>query len=272
MVTPGLGDFEDAVQARGGKVVFLSGRWKPDMARASLIALRRARLGNEPNLVIGNPGHDDPSKAVSDAEAKKMAQDRIRAEYGLPVAIFDDRKSNLDAVASLKSTGKVAKDFLTVVSCIPGYSAAPLDPAAADVLVHSNFYLNRVDPRAVAAAALPAVAAGGIQEPSSMVPGGVATASAVLLQGTRRKSLGVAPSAPVVLPHIAVMSKVLKSNEASRRREEGIVRVVSLERGRGIQKQTQIDTGLYKQLAITYGVTFILFYISMYQDMVQSMW
>ena len=236
MVTPGLWEFEDAVQARGGKVVFLSGRWKPDMARASLIALRRARLGNEPNLVIGNPGHDEPSKKVGDAEAKKMAQDRIRAEYGLPVAMFDDRKSNLDAVASLKGTGKVAEDFVTVVSCIPGYSAAPLSAAGADVLVHSNFYLNRVDPRAAAAAATvpAAAAAAGIQE-RSIIAGVDATASAAILTSgssallrgaTKADSLGVV-SAPLVLPHIAEMSKVLRSNGAGERREQGIVRVVS---------------------------------------------
>jgi len=235
VVTAGLGEFEDAVQARGGKVVFLSGRWKPDMARASLIALRRARLGNEPNLVIGNRGHDDPSKKVGDAEAKKMAQDGIRAEYGLPVAMFDDRKSNLDAVASLKGTGKVAEDFITVVSCIPGYSAAPLNAAGADLLVHSNFYLNRVDPRAPATAATPpAVAAAGTQE-RSMITGVDATVSAAtealgssaLLRGTTRVDSSDVVAAPVVLPHIAEMSKVLRSNGAGERREQGIVRVAT---------------------------------------------
>jgi len=197
VVTPGLAEFEDAVQARGGTVVFVSGRWKPDMARATLIALRRARLSNEPNLVIGNKFHDDPNIKMSDADAKKEAQKVIRAKYGLPVAMFDDRKSNLDAVASLNKTGLVASDFISVVSCIPGYSSAPIAASAPAI---SNFFLNRIDPRAgPGSAAAAAAAASG----PSLSLGDTATLPAA--PRPSRMLLNADPSADVA-PRAAVVS------------------------------------------------------------------
>lgn len=175
VITPGLSEFEDAVQALGGTVVFISGRWTSEMARASRIALHRAHMGNEPNLVIGNKGHDDPSKPLSDSDAKKQAQDYIRAHYGLPVAMFDDRKSNLDAVASLRGD-KVAADFVAVVSCIPGYSAAPTATSDPTLPAISNFFLNRLDPRAPDGSAAAAAAATAAATTSPAAAGAATTA------------------------------------------------------------------------------------------------
>lgn len=146
--TEGLSDFERRVIKAGGSIVFVSGRWRPEMVEASYTALRRAGLQEPIQLLIGNPSHDaDPGERKSDAEIKKEMQKQINAQYGLPVAYIDDRISNLNAVAALKREGNlVAQDFIIAVSCIPGYSAAATheDPAVAAI---SNFFLERKDPR-----------------------------------------------------------------------------------------------------------------------------
>ena len=207
VVTPGLADFENAVQAHGGTVVFVSGRWKPDMARATVIALRRARLSNEPNLVIGNKFHDDPNNKMSDADAKKAAQEEIRKKYGLPVAMFDDRKSNLDAVASLSQNpltrGKlVAHDFISVVSCIPGYSAAPTaDP---DLPAISNFFLDRIDPRVGASSAAAAADANGPRGDANLPAATAAVPASTMLPAV--KASVQADTTADVTSHAAVVS------------------------------------------------------------------
>ncbi|GCA62296.1 ribose 5-phosphate isomerase, type A [Kipferlia bialata] len=144
--TEGLADLEERVHEAGGQLVFVSGRWKQDMISATHTSLSRAGLRHPIQVVIGNPGHDTPGKVITDAEAKVLLQREV-AKYGTPVAYIDDRKTNLDAVAALAGNG-VAQDFVTVVACVPGYSAADYhkDPS---VKATSNLYVDRVDPRAV---------------------------------------------------------------------------------------------------------------------------
>lgn len=145
--TEGLANFERRVTAAGGLLVFVSGRWQADMIEATYASLRRAGLKESINLVIGNPGHDSSSgEKISDAQAKVLMQKKIISEYGLPVAYIDDRIDNLEKVAAavLKQYG--VKKFVPVISCVPGYSAAPTYKQH-EVNAISNFFTERKNPQ-----------------------------------------------------------------------------------------------------------------------------
>jgi hypothetical protein len=129
--TPGLGEFVRCVEDLGGTVVFLSGRWRTNQIPASRTALQRAGIAN-PTLLIGNPRHEENlcpgEKAWSDAEVKALCQGDIVRRYGIPVAVFDDRRANRDAVIAANA------DILTVAGlpsvlgvgvAIPGFSYDP---------------------------------------------------------------------------------------------------------------------------------------------------
>eukprot|EP01061_Rhynchopus_euleeides_P013820 TRINITY_DN23_c0_g1_i4.p1 TRINITY_DN23_c0_g1~~TRINITY_DN23_c0_g1_i4.p1 ORF type:complete len:2139 (+),score=1003.49 TRINITY_DN23_c0_g1_i4:111-6527(+) len=138
--TEGLLDLEERVHACGGKLVFFSGRWESWHVDMSVSPLRSIGLRHGVNLVIGNPGHGQ----VSDSDAKKKLLEQVNAKYGLPVAYVDDRYTNLEPVAQ---SGKVSSDFVGVISCIPGYTAAPVYRQHPEYLALSNFFLHRPAPR-----------------------------------------------------------------------------------------------------------------------------
>jgi hypothetical protein len=126
--TPGLGAFVHRVSELGGDVVFISGRWLKAHVQVSLRCLRRAGI-TSPKLVIGNDRHESlvpaGTPAASDAEAKAALQAEVRARFGRPVAVVDDRAANRLAVAG--ASGDPA-GVLGVAICIPGFSC---DPAGA---------------------------------------------------------------------------------------------------------------------------------------------
>lgn len=128
--TPGLGGFVQAIEALGGRVVFLSGRWLDAQIAPSREALRRAGIA-EPRLWIGNPWHETlvppGERPLSDAAVKAWRQARIVREVGLPIAIIDDRQANRAAVAACHP-----HSVASVAIAIPGFTvdaaarAAPL--------------------------------------------------------------------------------------------------------------------------------------------------
>ncbi len=122
MPTPGLGAFVHRVNEEGGKVVFISGRWLPEHIEASLLGLKRAGIA-EPQLVIGNAWHPSlvsPEKSLSDAQIKVMHQDVIQSQYGVPVAIIDDRITNRKAI--MESLQSCNTGVLGIAVCIPGFT------------------------------------------------------------------------------------------------------------------------------------------------------
>eukprot|EP01105_Mastigella_eilhardi_P021219 TRINITY_DN511_c0_g1_i2.p1 TRINITY_DN511_c0_g1~~TRINITY_DN511_c0_g1_i2.p1 ORF type:complete len:1977 (-),score=536.88 TRINITY_DN511_c0_g1_i2:556-6486(-) len=119
--TPGLRQFVQKVEQRGGVVVYLSGRWLDEQLFPTLEALRRVRA--RPNVVFGNPNK------LSDADNKAALQQRVVQEYGTPVAYFDDRAANIAAVSSA-----LGDKPLCVQIGIPGYTCNP-DIAAAEFAV-----------------------------------------------------------------------------------------------------------------------------------------
>jgi len=118
--TPGLGSFVHRVESAGGRVVFLSGRWRKEQIPPSIHALRRAGIA-QPALVIGNPWHEtlvtDPAAAVSDSRIKAWHQQQICRDFGRPVAIFDDRATNRTAIQNA-----LGGTPLGVAVAIPGFT------------------------------------------------------------------------------------------------------------------------------------------------------
>ncbi len=133
--TPGLGEFVRRVNDVGGVVMFLSGRWLESHVAPSISVLKRAGI-TDPILMIGNPRHpdlvSDVETQLSDSEIKQRRQTEIRSNHNyLPVAIFDDRKSNRDAViaANAEIDGEFTRPpMLGIAVAIPGFS---YDPATA---------------------------------------------------------------------------------------------------------------------------------------------
>ena len=127
--TPGLGAFVYRVEEAGGSVVFLSGRWLKEHVEPSLKTLRRAGIP-APNLVIGNDRHptlvERPELALSDAEMKVQHCRAIATQYGLPVAIIDDRPVNRAAVAN-----SAGGELLEIAICIPGFTNDPINEETA---------------------------------------------------------------------------------------------------------------------------------------------
>jgi hypothetical protein len=117
--TPGLEQFEREVQQLGGKVVFISGRWKPEQVAATKRFLSRNLRHGRYELVIGNPNHDS---GASDSQMKQLHQAAI-LQMGIPVAFIDDREKNLIAVGETLTQSNIP--LIKVVSAIPGYSHAP---------------------------------------------------------------------------------------------------------------------------------------------------
>lgn len=119
--TAGLGLFVDWVEAAGGRVVFLSGRWLLEQVAPSLECLRRAGIP-EPALIIGNPRHESfvptGQPALSDAAVKAWRQEEIRARYGVPVVVVDDRVANRQAVQNAN-----AEEVLGIGIAVPGFTA-----------------------------------------------------------------------------------------------------------------------------------------------------
>jgi len=131
VITPGVVEFENAIHDAGGAVVFISGRWLDSQIQASNDFLYRCGIPSERvHLVIGNENHD----TVDDAANKVLQQPKIKVQYGEPVAVFDDRVANVDAIDKAND-GKLVK----VVVAIPGYSAADVGP---EYLVTSTFKLS----------------------------------------------------------------------------------------------------------------------------------
>jgi len=129
--TPGLAELVEKVREAKGDVVFISGRWSPEMYDPSRIALKRAGIRGPINIEFGNLGH-----RLSDADAKKELQQRILKKYGKPVACIDDRTGNLDA------TAEGFHPFVKVISRIPGYTSAPLPKNSEDYLTISTFSME----------------------------------------------------------------------------------------------------------------------------------
>jgi hypothetical protein len=127
--TPGLGSFVYRVQEAGGSVVFVSGRWLKAHVAPSLQTLRRAGIP-APNLLIGNDWHPTlvhpPERALSDAEIKVRHCHEITRQYGLPIAIIDDRPVNRAAVAN-----STDGELLEIAICIPGFTNDPVNEETA---------------------------------------------------------------------------------------------------------------------------------------------
>lgn len=122
--TAGLGAFVNSVEASGGHVVFLSGRWLEAQVEPSLESLRRAGIAR-PRLLIGNPWHETlvaPGQAtLSDAAVKAWRQATIVREMGTPIAVIDDRAANREAIVSSHS-----HPVASVAIAIPGFTADPV--------------------------------------------------------------------------------------------------------------------------------------------------
>lgn len=107
IVTPGLAAFVEAVRARGGEVVFNTGRLER-FRRVSEATLERGGVRNP--VVVLKP----ESFEGSIPEAKAAAQAAI-ARYGTTVAIVDDMEENRDAVTS------AVPGALAVAIALPGF-------------------------------------------------------------------------------------------------------------------------------------------------------
>lgn len=115
-LTKGLPEWVRILQTAGAAVVFVSGRWKEEQFEPTREVLRAGGIGDVP-LLIGNPGHDG-SNPVSDSEIKAMHQAEIRAKYGVPAVIIDDRMENRDAVIGANP----GIEMLSVGCAVPGFT------------------------------------------------------------------------------------------------------------------------------------------------------
>lgn len=106
-VTPGLVEFVKQVRARGGEVVFNSGRGETAEA-GSRAALTSAGI-EKPILAIGS----DPN--MDGGQVKAARQKQLDA-LGVTVAVLDDRQRNRDAL------GPEAPHALFVAMAIPGFT------------------------------------------------------------------------------------------------------------------------------------------------------
>lgn len=129
--TAGLGAFVRRVDDLGGRVVFVSGRWRIEQIPASIAALQRAGI-EAPHLVIGNHRHErnvlPGEEPWSDARVKAAQQEEIRSRWGVPVAVFDDRAANRAAVIEgnrefLEARG--LPQVLGIAVAIPDFSHDP---------------------------------------------------------------------------------------------------------------------------------------------------
>lgn len=115
-LTTGLVSFVEEIQQRGGKTVFLSGRWKEEQFKKTKNVLIRGGL-EQPLLLIGNPDHDSETP-LSDAEIKAFRQKEIREKYGLPCVIIDDRLENRRAVCDANK----GMDLISVGIALDGFT------------------------------------------------------------------------------------------------------------------------------------------------------
>jgi hypothetical protein len=124
---PGLCTWVERVEAHGGRVVFVSGRWLPEHIGPSIECLRRAGIPR-PALIIGNDQHETlvgRDKALSDAAIKANRQAEIRVRFGEPVAFVDDRPANRTAVAQT-----LGSSLLPVAITIPHFTCDPENDVA----------------------------------------------------------------------------------------------------------------------------------------------
>jgi len=112
VITPGLIKFENQVHERGGRVVFISGRWRDDQVQPTRTSLDQSGIPkNRIHLIIGNPGK------IEEGENKVRQQKEIREKYGEPIAVFDDKLDNLTHI-----NAAFDGNLITVMWGIPGYS------------------------------------------------------------------------------------------------------------------------------------------------------
>ena len=119
---PGLCSFVQRVEAHGGRVVFISGRWLAEHISPTLACLKRAGIPH-PALIIGNDQHETlvgRGKAISDAALKANRQMEVRARFGEPVAFIDDRPTNRAAVAQT-----LGPNLLSIAITVPNFTYDP---------------------------------------------------------------------------------------------------------------------------------------------------
>lgn len=113
VASPGLDAFIDEVRRRGGEVVFVSNR--PGGLERSIATLEANGIDKPIVLTAGLLG-----RVIGDSAAKKWVQRDVR-DYGVPVAVIDDRSSNRDAVVEANEGHEV----ISVAIAAPGFSWTP---------------------------------------------------------------------------------------------------------------------------------------------------
>lgn len=112
VISPGLDAFINEVRKRGGEVVFVSNR--PGGLDRSIATLEKNGIEKPIVLTAGLLG-----RMMGDAAAKKWVQRDVR-DYGVPVAVIDDRASNRQAVSEANDHG-----LISVAIAAPGFSWTP---------------------------------------------------------------------------------------------------------------------------------------------------
>lgn len=89
--------------------------WSPETVCAQIALLAREHGAEE--LVLGHPLNMDGSRGPRAEKAEAMAE-LLRRETGLPVALWDERRTTIDAHQILFNNGKNAKKRKKVVDAV----------------------------------------------------------------------------------------------------------------------------------------------------------
>jgi len=122
VAAPGLLAFVRAVEAAGGKVVFVSNR--PGAAADSIASLRAAGI-EHPILFQGAPpgATARPPAGVTwnRDQTVKAAQQEAIARIGRTIAVVDDRAANRDAI--VEALGQAGAEVLSIAIAAPRFTA-----------------------------------------------------------------------------------------------------------------------------------------------------
>jgi len=88
-----------------------------DMERASKRIAEEAKLRDVGTLVLGLPKNRDGSEGPR-AEKSRQFREMLMADSGLPVVLWDERRSSIEAHAILHASGKKEKKHRKTVDAV----------------------------------------------------------------------------------------------------------------------------------------------------------